>query len=104
MTLATVGVLISAVLAAPFARYALGLGWKESVLVGAMVASTDAAAVFFLIHARGLRLDDAGIDRRLEGIGHLIVVPSEAEGPFFCTMPSIGVEKRSLDCTSLRSG
>ena len=56
LTLATVGVLISAVLAAPFARYALGLGWKESVLVGAMVASTDAAAVFFLIHARGLRL------------------------------------------------
>jgi potassium/hydrogen antiporter len=56
LTLATVGVLISAVLMAPFARYALGLGWKESVLVGAMVASTDAAAVFFLIHARGLRL------------------------------------------------
>ena len=56
LTLATVGVLTSAVLAAPFARYALGLGWRESVLVGAMVASTDAAAVFFLIHARGLRL------------------------------------------------
>ena len=56
LTLATIGVLISAVLTAPFAHYALGLGWKESVLVGAMVASTDAAAVFFLIHARGLRL------------------------------------------------
>src|SRR5262249_35422882 len=56
LTLATIGVLISAVLTAPFAHHALGLGWKESVLVGAMVASTDAAAVFFLIHARGLRL------------------------------------------------
>src|SRR4029078_644511 len=28
----------------------------ESVVVGAVLASTDAAAVFFLIHARGLRL------------------------------------------------
>ncbi len=56
LTLATVGVMLSAGLAAPFAKYALGLGWTQSLLVGAMVASTDAAAVFFLIHARGLRL------------------------------------------------
>jgi len=56
LTLATLGVLLSAGLAAPFAKYALGLGWAQSLLVGAMVASTDAAAVFFLIHARGLRL------------------------------------------------
>jgi potassium/hydrogen antiporter len=56
VTLATAGVLLSAILAAPFARYSLGLGWPESLLLGAMVASTDAAAVFLLIHTRGLRL------------------------------------------------
>ncbi len=56
LTLATVGVLITAALTAPVARLALGLGWTESLLVGSVVASTDAAAVFFLIHARGLRL------------------------------------------------
>jgi cell volume regulation protein A len=56
LTLATVGVMITAALTAPAARYALGLDWTQSLLVGSVVASTDAAAVFFLIHARGLRL------------------------------------------------
>src|ERR1700760_2221463 len=41
LTLATIGVLITAVLAAPAAKYALGLSWTEALLVGAMVASTD---------------------------------------------------------------
>ena len=54
--LATVGVLITAALTAPVAKYTLGMSWTEAMLVGAVVASTDAAAVFFLVHARGLRL------------------------------------------------
>jgi potassium/hydrogen antiporter len=56
LVLATVGVVLTAALTAPVARYALGIGWTQSLLVGSVVASTDAAAVFFLIHARGLRL------------------------------------------------
>jgi cell volume regulation protein A len=56
LVLATVGVLITALLTAPVAKYVLGLGWIQALLVGAVVASTDAAAVFFLINARGLRL------------------------------------------------
>src|SRR5436305_1384266 len=54
--LATLGVLVTAALTAPLATVALGLEWTEGLLVGAMVASTDAAAVFFLMHAGGLRL------------------------------------------------
>jgi cell volume regulation protein A len=55
-TLATAGVLITTILIAPAAHFMLGGGWTEALLVGAVIASTDAAAVFFLINARGLRL------------------------------------------------
>src|SRR5580704_4338670 len=74
LALATLGVLITAALTAPVARYALGLRWTEALLVGAVVASTDAAAVFFLIHARGLRL------RRR--VGAILEVESGSNDPF----------------------
>jgi cell volume regulation protein A len=38
------------------AKFVLDIGWIQALLMGAVVASTDAAAVFFLINARGLRL------------------------------------------------
>ncbi len=56
MVLATVGVLLTALITAPVAKFALDLNWTEASLVGAVVASTDAAAVFLLVHAQGLRL------------------------------------------------
>ena len=56
LTLATVGVLITTLLTAPVAKFVLGVGWLQALLVGAVVASTDAAAVFLLINAGGLRL------------------------------------------------
>jgi cell volume regulation protein A len=56
MSLATAGVLLTAAFTAPIAHFALGLGWTESLLLGSVIASTDAAAVFFLLHAHGLRL------------------------------------------------
>lgn len=56
MLLATVGVLITAGLAAVVAHYALHLDPLESFLLGAIVASTDAAAVFFLLRTGGVTL------------------------------------------------
>jgi cell volume regulation protein A len=56
LTLATAGVLLTAILTAPVTAFLFDLRWVEALLVGAVVASTDAAAVFFLMHARGLRL------------------------------------------------
>jgi cell volume regulation protein A len=56
MVLATIGVLLTALITAPVAKYALDLNWTQALLTGAVVASTDAAAVFLLVHAQGLRL------------------------------------------------
>ena len=56
VTLATFGVLITAVVTAPVAKFVLGIVWAQALLIGSAVASTDAAAVFLLINAGGLRL------------------------------------------------
>jgi len=54
--LATAGVVLTAALTALVAGVVLKLGPVESLLFGGMVASTDAAAVFFLLRAGGIRL------------------------------------------------
>jgi cell volume regulation protein A len=58
MSLATVGVIITAGLFGVMTFYLTGFSWLESFLLGAAVASTDAAAVFFLLRAGNLQLRD----------------------------------------------
>jgi cell volume regulation protein A len=53
--LATVGVAGSATLVAVTARF-IGLDWPEALLLGAVVSSTDAAAVFAVLRGSGLQL------------------------------------------------
>jgi potassium/hydrogen antiporter len=55
-SLATVGVLLTAGIGGAIASWALGVGWLPGLLIGATIASTDAAAVFLLLHARGTEL------------------------------------------------
>lgn len=56
ITLATIGVVITAGVIGAFSAWAMSLTWLEGLLIGATIASTDAAAVFFLIRAGGLQL------------------------------------------------
>src|SRR5882757_4489772 len=93
MVLATIGVLLTALITAPVARYALDLNWTEALLVGAVVASTDAAAVFLLVHAQGLRLRPR--------VGATLEVESGTNDPFAVFLTLMLVELISIGESSL---
>lgn len=56
LILATLGVLLTALIFAVFARFFLRLPWLEGLLLGSIVSSTDAAAVFSVLRAKNIGL------------------------------------------------
>jgi len=56
LALSTLGVCVSAILIGGFAVVVFGFTLLEGVLLGAIVSSTDAAAVFSVLRTRGVRL------------------------------------------------
>src|SRR6202000_2181367 len=93
MVLDTGGVLLSALITWPVAKYALDLNGAEALLVGAVVASTDAAAVFLLVHAQGLRLRPR--------VGATLEAESGTNDPFAVFLTLMLVELISVGESSL---
>ncbi len=56
MLLATLGVLVTALITGLGIHYVLNHGWMESLLIGAIVSSTDAAAVFAVLRSKNVGL------------------------------------------------
>lgn len=57
ITLASIGVVITASLLGVLAAFILDVSVKEGFLLGAIIASTDAAAVFAILRSRGVAID-----------------------------------------------
>ena len=56
--LATLGVLLTTALVGIAAHVMIGLPWLEAFIVGAVISSTDAAAVFFLLRVGGITIQE----------------------------------------------
>lgn len=54
--LATIGVLLTTLFVGVAARFLFDLPWLYALLMGAVISSTDAAAVFFLLRAGGVKI------------------------------------------------
>jgi len=58
LVLASAGVFLTAAGAGLVAWWVFDLGWLTALLIGAIISSTDAAAVFSLLQGRGLHLNE----------------------------------------------
>ncbi|MFN3508298.1 MAG: potassium/proton antiporter [Allorhizobium sp.] len=58
LTLATVGVLLTTLIVGVGAHFLFGFSYLEGMLLGAILGSTDAAAVFFLLRIGGINIRD----------------------------------------------
>ena len=58
LLLATVGVLMTAAMVGAVAMWVMKVDWRHGLLLGAIVGSTDAAAVFSLLRQTGVRLGE----------------------------------------------
>lgn len=58
ISLASIGVALTCTLVASVAVYGFGLSWPAALLIGAILSSTDAAAVFGIFQSQGLQIKE----------------------------------------------
>lgn len=81
--LSTVGVVITAGLTALFCHFVLHFTFVESLLIGAVLASTDAASVFSILRGKNLNLRD--------GTAPLLEIESGSNDPMSYLLTIIGI-------------
>lgn len=72
--LSSLGVVITALLTAVFCRFVLGMELLEGMLLGAVLSSTDAASVFFILRSKKLNLKN--------GSASMLELESGSNDPF----------------------
>lgn len=95
LSLATVGVFVSCLAMAVFSHYVFGLKWASGVLLGAVVSSTDAAAVFSALRAKNTSLKP--------GLQHLIEAESGSNDPMAVFLTFAAITAVLVPQTSLAS-
>lgn len=94
VSLATLGVLLTAGLFGVFTVAFTDFDWLESLLLGSIVASTDAAAVFFLLRAGNLNIR--------ESVRNTLEIESGSNDPIaiFLTLAFIGMIRAGTSVTA----
>lgn len=85
VALSTVGVAVSVGITATAAHYLVGLDWRQALIIGAVVSSTDAAAVFSVLRKVPLPSRITGVLEAESGFNDapvvILVVAFSAAGP-----------------------